>query len=70
MLVLAAAAPAWAQFGGTTARPDAKVVLAPPVPQAGRTADAGSPWGMIVGVFFALLVLSVALFPVKRGHQD
>jgi hypothetical protein len=67
--VLALPAVGLAQFGAS-AKKDEKVVLTPPVPQAGRNAEAGSPWGMLVGIVFAGLVITVALIPAKRGHQD
>ncbi len=58
-----------AQFSATPKKEE-KIVLTPPVPQAGRNAEAGSPWGMLVGILFAGMVLVVAVIPAKRGHQD
>ena len=60
-----------AQFGSAPAAADAvKTVLTPPIPQSGRNIEAGSIWGLVIGVLFAGMVIGVALLPAKRGHQD
>jgi len=60
-----------AQFGSAPVAADAeKIALTPPIPQSGRNVEAGSIWGMVVGVLFASMVVGVALLPAKRGHQD
>jgi hypothetical protein len=71
LITLATPAVSLAQFGAAPPAADApKTVLTPPIPQSGRTADAGTIWGLVIGVLFAGMVVGVALLPVKRGHQD
>lgn len=71
LVILAAPAVGLAQFGAAAPAADAsRILLTPPIPQSGRNADAGSIWGLVIGVLFAGMVIGVALLPAKRGHQD
>lgn len=63
---------ALAQFGSSVSNTteEKKVQLVAPSPQAGRSAEAGSIWGLVGGILMSMLILGVALLPAKRGHQD